>query len=169
MPDKVPNATCWRCGLPSHMKFYITKRLACTSTTCSLCKARAGGDNHDARYCCYKSLKVFPNAGRSERPAKRRNTGKGHKPGAGRGKSSSSSSSSSRPNHISLLNLIYGTHGEAVKDVPKDVVAAMVILKGTIRQAVPRREELPLRRRSLHPNDWGRPCLNLPQALHEPF
>ena len=60
MPDKVPNATCWRCGLPSHMKFYITKRLACTSTTCSLSKARTGGDNHDARYCCDKSLKVFP-------------------------------------------------------------------------------------------------------------
>ena len=100
-----------------------------TSTMCSLCKARIGGDSHDARYCCEKSSKVFPNASRVDRPAKKRNTGKGRKPGAGRGKSSSSSSSSSRPNHTPLSKpFSYDTHGEAVKDVPKDVIAAMVTL-----------------------------------------
>ena len=107
----------------------IKKSLACTSITCSLCKARIGGDSHDARYCCEKSSKVFPNASRVDRPAKKRNTGKGRKPGAGRGKSSSSSSSSSRPNHTPLSKpFSYDTHGEAVKDVPKDVIAAMVTL-----------------------------------------
>ena len=129
MPDSVPNAVCWRCGLPGHLKFNIKKSLACTSTTCSLCKARIGGDSHDARYCCEKSSKVFPNASRVDRPAKKRNTGKSRKPGAGRGKPSSSSSSSSRPNHTPLSKpFSYDTHGEAVKDVPKDVIAAMVTL-----------------------------------------
>ena len=80
----------------------------------------------DARYCCEKSSKVFPNASRVDRTAKKRNTGKGRKPGAGRGKPSSSSS---RPNHTPLSKpFSYDTHGEAVKDVPKDVIAAMVTL-----------------------------------------
>ena len=95
VPDSVPNAVCWRCGLPGHLKFNIKKSLACTSIMCSLCKARIGGDSQDARYCCEKDFKVFPNAGRADCPAKKRNTGKGRKPGAGRGKPSSSSSSSS--------------------------------------------------------------------------
>ena len=49
-----------------------------------------------------------------------------------------------------------------MNDVPKDVTAAMGTLKGTIRQAVPRREDLPLRGRTLLPNDWERPHLSLP-------
>ena len=61
-----------------------------------------------------ESSKVFPYAGRVDRPAKKRNTGKGHKPGAGRGKPSSSTSSSSRPDHTPLsIPFSYDTHGEA--------------------------------------------------------
>ena len=61
VPDSVPYAVCWRSGLPGHLKFNIKKTLTCTSSTCSLCKARFGGDSHDARYYCEKSSKVFPN------------------------------------------------------------------------------------------------------------
>ena len=86
MPESVPSAVCWRCGRPGHLKFNIKKSLACASSSCSLCKTCIGGDSHDARFCCEKNSEVFPNAGGFDRPAKRRNTGKGRKPGADAGK-----------------------------------------------------------------------------------
>ena len=117
--DSAPNATCWRCDLPGHIKFNVKKKLAFTSTPCFSCKASIG-----ASYCCEKSSNIFPSAGRFDRAAKRRNTAKGRKPEAGCGKSSSSFS---RPNHTPNSKLTpFDTPCEAVKDVPKDVITAMV-------------------------------------------
>ena len=127
-PDLPPNVVCYRCGRPGHLKYNFNTRTACPSTVCSVCKAHICTDNHNSRNCSKESARVFPNAARS---SKKKPADEGRKPPATRGKSSSSSSTSFKPNHngpTSSKPAPYNTHGDAVKDLPKDVIAAMATL-----------------------------------------
>ena len=116
---------------PTESKCY---EMACSSTVCSLCKAHIGGDNHNARSCCKDSARVFPKGARSDRSSKKKAGGKGRKPATTRGKSSSSSPttpSSSKTNHSTSTSskpAPHSTHEEAVKDLPREMVAAMATL-----------------------------------------
>ena len=92
--DLPPNAICYHCGKPGHLKFNLNTKLACSSTVCSVCKAHMGDDNHNAQDCCKDSALVFSNDARS---FKKKPVGRGRKPAATRGRSSSSTCS--RPNH----------------------------------------------------------------------
>ena len=125
--DLPPNTVCYRCGRPGHLKYNFNTKTACPSTVCSVCKAHIGTDNHNARNCSKESARVFPNAARS---SKKKVVGKGRKPAATRGKSSSSSTSSKPNNNGPTYSkpAPYNTHGDAVKDLPKDVIAAMATL-----------------------------------------
>ena len=63
------------------------------------------------------------------RSSKKEPVGRGRKPAATRGRPSSSTSS--KPNHnvpTSSQPAPYSTHGDAVKDLPEDVIAAMATL-----------------------------------------
>ena len=131
--DLPPNAVCYRCGRPGHLNYNFNTRTACPSIVCSVCKAHIGKDNHNARNCSKESARVFPNAARS---SKKKPVGKGRKLAATRGKSSSSSSTSSKPNHngpTSSKPAHYNTHGDAVKHLPKDVIAAMATLNRFVK------------------------------------
>ena len=119
--DLPPNTVCYRCGRPGHLKFNFNTKLACPSTICSVCKAHIDTDNHNARNCSKESARVFPNVARS---SKKKVVGKGRKPAATRGKSFSTSSKPSHNGHTSSKPAPYNTHGDAVKDLPKDVIAA---------------------------------------------
>ena len=119
--DPPPNAICYRCGKPGHLKFNLNTKLACSSTVCSVWKALIGNDNHNARNCCKESARGFSNGVRS---SKNKPVGRGRKPAATSGRPPSSTSS--KPNFNDPYKPApYNTYGEAVKDLPKDVIAAM--------------------------------------------
>ena len=130
------SSVCYRCGRPRHLRFNYNSKMACSSTVCSLCKAHIGSDNQNARNCCKDSARVFPKGARSDRSSKKKAGGKGRKSATNRGKSTTSSStpvppSSSNSNHstsTSAKPAPYNTHGEAVKDLPREVVAEMATL-----------------------------------------
>ena len=129
--DLPPNTVCYRCGRPGYLKFNLNTKLACPSTVCSVCKARIGTDNRNARNCSKESARVNPDAARS---SKKKPAGRGRKPAATRGKSSSSTSSKSSHNGpTSSKPSPYNTHGDAVKDLPKDVIAAMATLNRFVK------------------------------------
>ena len=118
--SSVPNAICFRCGKPGHVKYNFSSKLACTSTICSLCKSFIGDGNHNARFCSKDSAQAFMRA----RPdSKKKPASKARKSTSSRGKSSSS-----KPNSSSSKSVSSNSHGEAAKDLPKEVIAAMAIL-----------------------------------------
>ena len=116
---------CYRCGEVGHLKTDRVTGAKCQATRCTLCHSFIGTNAHSARGFCNRSNQVFPNVARS---SKKKPACRGRKPAATRGRSSSTSS---RPNHngpTSSKPAPYNTHGDAVKDLPKDVIAAMATL-----------------------------------------
>ena len=114
-------------SVSSHVKYNFSSKLACTSTVCSLCKSFIGDGNHNARNCSKESTQAFTRA----RPdSKKKSTSKARKSTSSRGKSSSA-----KPNSASSKPVSFNTHGEAAKDLPKEVIAAMAILNRFAKDA----------------------------------
>ena len=108
---------------------------------CSVCKAHIGGDNHNARKCCKKSARVFPKVHvlilllrrvlivlLRRKPVAEAASLLLPAPNLTTPPTTPSSSKTYHSTSTSSQPAPYNTHGEAVKDLLREVVAAMATL-----------------------------------------